>query len=478
MLLDAGADPLRAIFFAIEFEDTVATAMILNRECPFFFAGLGEANDMGAPPDTGYVCGYAWSYHFRFARSLLHYAFNGCNYNQDIVDILVQRLVKDRRSIKESAMKELSEDEKKSFGLHLLRDIDVLDMNVFGVWRALKQHNVDVPSYLWPGGENSNSIYHDIRHGFQAETLYENGFHAIDVPNSSNYTPLFNACTHGQWDVIKWFLDKGAVVSPRLIYNNKRSCLHEIARNYQFHARRSRGDSSIAQRLSDQVNPSCADDCRCFCSTYGCTPVRYVLVPFHGSGWASSSEIASLESWLEYTGVTIIQREGCYAEACRLEMFHRLGMAHTCCANDYRLSDEDRLEMQSEDSELRNVLDAYLQLYKDLRKQHSGSLSSFWKAWWTIMDDFLPREDNQSVARPQMKVYDGSESELNEFDCVRSNASGFSGTAETGTEIDIASWYPNRAFFFGKMQSLVRYKHTIEDLASVFSDCLSILCES
>ena len=88
---------------------------------------------------------------------------------------------------------------------------------------------------------------------------------------------------------------------------------------------------------------------------------------------------------------------------CRLEIFDRLGMAHTCCrmytnSNGHGYpklyyeckAAEQRHELQDEDSEFKIILDAYVELYQQLLYTHAGHFEIFWIAWWITLDRFLP----------------------------------------------------------------------------------------
>jgi hypothetical protein len=46
--------------------------------------------------------------------------------------------------------------------------------------------------------------------------------------------------------------------------------------------------------------------------------------------------------------------------------------------------------MQDEDSELALQLDNLITQYNRARKVHGGSIESFWRQWWQVLNDILP----------------------------------------------------------------------------------------
>jgi hypothetical protein len=169
----------------------------------------------------------------------------------------------------------------------------------------------------------------------------------------------------------------------------------------------------LMARLNDACDPVATGSCNCYCSSYGCAPIHMK--------WKRCDRIENQDSrdWegrqkesdrlAKLSGLSITTQEGYFSELCRLEIFERLGMAHTCC--DYeknhpgddpvnygyrmkeRISDEDREELYAEDAELYTQLSALMGVYRTLRIQHSGPFLDFWQAWWAIVDDTLLEND-------------------------------------------------------------------------------------
>ncbi len=158
----------------------------------------------------------------------------------------------------------------------------------------------------------------------------------------------------------------------------------------------------ILRRIYELCRSAIVDPCLCYCSTYGCTPV-HLLHKRYGRDWGWRS--AKFEKWACLNDFTPMQKESCSEELCRLEIFERLGMAHTCCdikpkplACDECLvpSDEECQELREEDSNFSHTLELYMSIYRRLRREHVGPFSNFWCDWWTAINDILPKEDRGS----------------------------------------------------------------------------------
>lgn len=116
---------------------------------------------------------------------------------------------------------------------------------------------------------------------------------------------------------------------------------------------------------------------------------------FHESCKAISSGtlFLFLDIWLSLCGLDEGQSELCYKEAFRLEVFDRLGMAHTCCGHQKSFMDENdqkQLREEDEDSELKEQLDTIIQVYQNRYTKHSGGLKDFWKGIVQDLDGILP----------------------------------------------------------------------------------------
>lgn len=168
-----------------------------------------------------------------------------------------------------------------------------------------------------------------------ANELWAHGFRAIDVTDAEGCTPLLLACSplSSGGEIICWFLEKGAAA---LDFNRLgiRSCLHAMAVSHQ-----ERGCSFVyerydgpLERLNKACGPMLTDSCNCYCSSGGCLPPNLLLKRRKQENWKAKS--CELNTWFDLSNIYSGDREVCCSEACRLEIFERLGMAHTCCHFD------------------------------------------------------------------------------------------------------------------------------------------------
>ncbi|MCJ1236848.1 hypothetical protein MMC14_004830 [Varicellaria rhodocarpa] len=101
----------------------------------------------------------------------------------------------------------------------------------------------------------------------------------------------------------------------------------------------------------------------------------------------------ALETWLGLCRLDEAQSGFYYEEACQLEVFDLLGMAHTCCAYkglEARLPEESREQLREEDEDLKAQLGLIMQAYRKGVKRHVGDLKEFWINWMQKLNEILP----------------------------------------------------------------------------------------
>ncbi|KAM0811713.1 putative Fungal N-terminal domain-containing protein [Seiridium cardinale] len=111
-----------------------------------------------------------------------------------------------------------------------------------------------------------------------------------------------------------------------------------------------------------------------------------------------------------------VKKEHCCRKICRLELFERMGIAHTCCA-EWDLCNEEgselcfeRAELQSEDRVAADQLELLLRGYDLMRKcLHDISIERFWKTWWEIVDIILPPLLPEEACREPRWLLEGEE---------------------------------------------------------------------
>ncbi|KAF5004304.1 hypothetical protein FDECE_9189 [Fusarium decemcellulare] len=387
ILLDAGADPEDAILVAIYRQHLPSIEILLDHGCPIFKADSKVYSKGLTQTD------------------LLAYATEYDDSSWDVVCLLVRKLVERRHELFRLAQKHLSDACLQTFGYcKKAQPLSVIDYHAPGIFKELVACGIRVPIALWPG--RYATIYHHRRMTYGlAKKLFDDGFRDIDKPDDKGHTPLLIAVRQdcelggpGQVRLMRWYLKKGLALPQSISYAKV------LNRSFRF-TRMVSADIWIAEdaRLCGpldvfpQLHPEGTqqrDNCRCWCSTSGCIPPGIVLRK-------------------------------------RLEIFDRLGMAHTCCdrlgedhdcrdltdqdgidhsneagadetgCNCLSLSSDELLELQEEDKGLKSALESYVKLYLDLLQTHQADFQAFWLSWWLTLEYYLPFEStNQPEVDP------------------------------------------------------------------------------
>ena len=343
--------------------------------------------------------------------------------SHEIRQLVIENFIQRRHVLAELAIKELPEEEITRLGL--LKE-EILDAVVLEVYQELQKRSINVPHNLNTASLRFSdpriphaSVYHTLVENSETspprcETLlsfYSNGFKSVDTVDARGRTPLLVICQNsiGQgWSVEKvlsmdWFLERGARPNfscadsyPNVLFylaTGYAKCLRDRPHRIFEETKH------MFRRLVSLCSPLHSDGCQCYCSSAGCLPLHKFwkcdVVRFDHDkdckSIGSSFLIEALDDWLTWCGSDDAQSKTCYEESCRLEVFERLGMAHTCCGQQKSpLNEEDREQLQDEDTELKAQLDLILQGYQNRFKKHTGSLRSFWESSMQDLDRILP----------------------------------------------------------------------------------------
>ena len=149
--------------------------------------------------------------------------------------------------------------------------------------------------------------------------------------------------------------------------------------------------ADIATRIGRLCGTSCHDGCRCACSPQGCTPTS-VLLRRASQSWYEKEDLFS--SWCRLVDLSPDAIETCCFEFARVETFERLGITHVCCEiKRWRVSEpmlQDTIEeIQDEESEMIDQLEAWMVLYEEERAKFEGSAFQFLGKWSDMLQDEL-----------------------------------------------------------------------------------------
>ncbi|KAL6408957.1 hypothetical protein AUP68_07907 [Ilyonectria robusta] len=410
ILLESGIQPSAAIEAAITQEDVQSVELLLDYGCPIFFQGQGD--------DELY--------------SLIEYAMDTGS-SVPIISILTESMAERRRELFRVALENLPEawlqsiiGKRESIG-------SLLDYRADMIFQQLHQIGMDRIQNLYPGTEVTVYHSHGMTHS-TACTFYQAGFHDIDIPDETGRTPMTKRISDGLhrdgFRLMLWYLRKGAdpcrkiPEGPNLLHFF--SCFATKFLTLEVWDRDAWGGCNAIGVFGKLYDVSClrgTDECSCWCSSTGCTPVALVLKECRIGTDASSTNTLMRRRRLlfhlpRYSSTRLQLTQQIFEDICRLEIFDRLGMAHTCGKYEqdydcfqYRSSDsEERQELQDEDSELKTILDAYLELYLDILDTYSGDFEVFWIAWLITLELFLPYQwdEHWSGRYPKIRIPGGT----------------------------------------------------------------------
>jgi hypothetical protein len=307
----------------------------------------------------------------------------------------------------------------------LLED-KVLDSRAVEVWRKLLHLPIPVPTELYPG--NLPSVYSAIddysRVGF-LDALYDHGFENIDGSGISKWTPFQNLVTKRAWStgnglaVLKWFIDKKASLHfitvdsfPNILFYFAIAYSELIRGIIRINSKITL--DALVSEAAASCNPLCTDSCSCYCSSLGgCLPLHKIWVcnprwtAHEGCKSMTTAVLMStLDKWVQICRMDEAQIMLYYQEMCRLEIFDRLGMAHTCCTYTATYSierksmeDEEQRRLQDEDSILKCQLTAIMKAFGNLRNEYPGDVKDFWMHWWQRVNEILPELNPEERCR-------------------------------------------------------------------------------
>jgi hypothetical protein len=270
------------------------------------------------------------------------------------------------------------------------------------------------------------------------ETLYAAGFEDPDIGNKSSRcrAPMFELAKRSlwpdSWSVPKvlrsmiWYFDHGAPLDLEietcawphvlffvaLILNRRWNNMSRFKNQHKF--------------IKACMAGNRPDRCVCFCSSRGCLPVFmfwrcgvsmyshacHRVDELFGCGARLQHRQWTLSWWMRNAGMSAFHQESQYQEICRLELFERLGMAHTCCATrecqcgfgfyedgqswekfayTTTISEEERKQIQLDDYLSADHLEAILAKYRLARHAlRFLPIKLFWSTWWALVDRILP----------------------------------------------------------------------------------------
>ncbi|KAH7309747.1 hypothetical protein B0I35DRAFT_85888 [Stachybotrys elegans] len=349
--------------------------------------------------------------------------------NAEIFTMTINELQKRREAIKQLAYEHLTDVEQGAIGMP--ETIAQGDLNFSPLLQSMLAEKTNLPEKLECLGIMSPHCSYTLNHLLCDKTasvqqiLYDAGFTDLDAPCAHGRTPLTEACevirrgwplriprSQDEWyhlnTYLQWYVEKGASTEFNLHH-------HESLPRLSFYLadslRMGNDFHGIGDGLTKVVqNEKITDNCNCYCSTYGCiTPFWVWRCSWHGQP-AEDMIISSrchsqgcyeghlwrrknLQKWMKRFRMARARKEWCLHEISRLEIFERLGMAHTCCISTAARDELERDDIQAEDRDYGyyKQLLFLCRVYQRARMILSAwSIGRFWTAWWHAVNGVLP----------------------------------------------------------------------------------------
>ncbi len=365
--------------------------------------------------------------------------------------ILVAAVKQRRDELAKLALEHLPVQKCRELGVGL--DLP-LDSSAFAVYTALVESGVFVPAALYPGTSPLLLSFNILCHsgGFPlAQALFDNRLCELNVA-VDGVNPLAStfeeSLANGEKEVaIRWLLDNGAsavfpsrdmmpnflfylasVYDSADIYDKHlvlraRELIHwdetfpktfRAPKEYVVAPSERKTTPTMIGLVAQYCNPLERDSCNCPCSSGGCLSLHKFrngialgnAAPWPGrwndyrlaKRWSSVSE--TLLSWIRDCQLDDTQAREYLRDACRLEVFTRLGMAHRCCVFDIHHDrpfptpqERDKelcQELEDEDTELAEQLEGIMETYDAALSESQGTTEEFWTRWWAGLQGSLP----------------------------------------------------------------------------------------
>ncbi|KAL9089053.1 MAG: hypothetical protein Q9165_005866 [Trypethelium subeluteriae] len=385
ILLKAGANGYFALDRAAAMLDLETLNLLLDHDCSLFgVQTIGDYALNKREDENGRL-----QLPSEIVFESLSFRFGGFWTSKDprVISCIVNALCDRRSRLQKLAELHMNPEEQQALGF--LGETP-LDSSAGSIYQKLLSKNVSVPPSLWPGTQPTIYRLPGLSQAYM-EALYQAGFHEFGDMNlvhvKRNDTDSWEL---SELERIAWLAEKG--VCPKNVLLHSWSFLHKIAgqiRSKDVHRIVDIVRSSILSNY--EVEP---DDCLCYCSSNGCLPIKIFLSRCEHDWEEDHRDLSRQEAmdlWVDAFEPSPEVLQIYRREICRLEIFHRLDMVHTCCISTWpKRNETERAELQSEDLLAWLQLEFIMDDYDRYQSVHPGPIELLWKDWWAKIDRFLP----------------------------------------------------------------------------------------
>jgi hypothetical protein len=347
--------------------------------------------------------------------------------------------LKDRRvRLRQFALEKLSPEDCKILGLS---PGQIPDAGANEIVEILQQKGWKIPEPLQIGIEQAprstkhlsywGSVYHIIDCTATADILLALGFKDIDSMDTNGNTPLSKACSP---EYALWLIDHGAnAAAPLGNIGSKlnQTAVHGVAwqfGNYLFNPWEginnweNLADKARGRLVNLTCNMNAPDNCRCACSSQGCTPFTTILNSAfkarpNDSSTSRRARTAKLRKAFNRTTQAlppdVFGLPKIPLASLRFLTFEALGIRHTCCYCYSQLrgdsfgdgyDEEDLQELREEDSCLVEILAELMQEFETRYNPADENLPQFVERYWTHrMEEVLEEMDACKLSDEQKR---------------------------------------------------------------------------
>lgn len=318
-----------------------------------------------------------------------------------------------------------------------ITDDRLLDEKAYKVYVALREREIPVSPALYTPPWGQETVFHDEHLSpARGESLYRRGFLDVDGISYSGLTPLMHM---GSWfrialksalQRVSWLISKGADPGRRFdqsiwssndpsitaahyicswigkaVYSNWETVHAEINRTWLFGYLEELEDESQSV-LGQLVCTQLYDDCRCACSSHGCSPALMMLKGttseniYYGHPTSFRRRIWVID-WLN--NVLSHHHEAwkrVSRDFIRYETFEKLALTHTCCKRRvqvysllYDMDKTEREEIRDEERLMISKLDALVSEFEEKYVELGVSLPDFLDGHWKTRMEEVEREE-------------------------------------------------------------------------------------
>jgi hypothetical protein len=398
MLLDAGADPSSAIHLAVIRGDYNLVDMLLSYGASIFYDPSHSHSHHMLRQWT-----FRWTENAppAYFESILGFygwiAGTNPSGTKALCSLVCAAMARSYRNLQNFGIQKIPWTRLAPSGVDFSDKDTLSEVLIQTILQELQVSQIDIPHAFSPG--QLRSVHHTGPMTAQiASELYEAGFRNLVIPDGSGRTPFLLHCSdisNGDWGrspdsetLAAWYLSQD--FSPReLLGLTGTTCLHVLAHSasWSFAPKILDPGNQLRNLLGEEVS----DGCQCFCSTSGCLPCTVFYKTTRR--WSSGLPIR-LAEWVPET-YAFAKKRIVLTEMCRVEIFYRLGMCHTCCEVPWnqRPLTADQIEIRNEDQIFAEYLSIWVSAFSKLMEAHDQEhIDVFWHSWWDAVDKLLPAE--------------------------------------------------------------------------------------